>query len=130
VYYFNVPFRGSFLLYLIASEIYVMVSVGIGLLVSVITKTQVSALVLSIIVTVIPGFLYSGIMMPITSMDRFSLIEAHLFPIMYYNHIVYDTFLVGEGFGSLKNIVYLGILFVYASVLIFVGSLFLKKAFK
>ena len=45
VYYFNVDFRGSFLLYVIASEIYVLVSVGIGLVVSVLTKTQVSALV-------------------------------------------------------------------------------------
>lgn len=130
VYYFDVPFKGSFLLYVIASEIYVMVSVGIGLLVSAITKTQVSALVLSIIITVIPGFLYSGIMMPITSMDKFSLIEAHLFPIMYYNHIVYDTFLVGEGFNSMINLLYLGILLVYAFALLFIGSLFIKKAFK
>jgi len=130
VYYFDVPFRGSFLLYFIASEIYVLVSVGIGLLVSVLTKTQVSALVLSIIITVIPGFLYSGIMMPITSMDEFSKFEAHIFPIMYYNHIVYDTFLVGEGFSSMTNILYLAVLFVYAAVLLFVGSLFLRKAFK
>ena len=130
VYYFNVDFRGSFLLYVIASEIYVLVSVGIGLLVSVLTKTQVSALVLSIIITVIPGFLYSGIMMPITSMDKFSYFEAHIFPIMYYNHIVYDTFLVGEGFSSSTNLIYLLILAVYAFILLFIGSLFLKKAIK
>ena len=130
VYYFGVPFRGSFLLYVIASEIYVLVSVGIGLLVSVVTKTQVSALVLSIIITVIPGFLYSGIMMPITSMDEFSRFEAHIFPIMYYNHIVYDTFLVAEGFNSFTNILYLAILLLYAFVLLFIGSSLIKKGIK
>ena len=130
VYYFNVDFRGSFLLYVIASEIYVLVSVGIGLLVSVLTKTQVSALVLVVIITIIPGFLYSGILMPISSIGKESMIEAHMFPIMYYNHIVYDTFLVGEGFSSFTNLLYLFILIVYAFILFFIGSLFLKKAIK
>ncbi|NPA11952.1 MAG: ABC transporter permease [Epsilonproteobacteria bacterium] len=130
VYYFDVPFKGSFLLYVIASEIYVGVSVAIGLLVSIFTKTQVSALVLSIIITVIPGFLYSGIMMPITSMDKLSYIQAHLFPIMYYNHIIYDTFLVGEGLNSSLNLEYLGILVIYGAVLLGIGTLFLKKGIK
>ncbi|AZV47308.1 ABC transporter permease [Nautilia sp. PV-1] len=130
VYWFKVPFKGSFMLYILASELYILVSVGIGLLVSIITKTQVSALVLSVIITVIPGFLYSGIMMPISSMTGESYIEAHIFPVMYYNHIVYDTFLVGRGFESAVNIKYLIILFFYGIGLIAIGSALLKKAIK
>ena len=128
IYWFEVPFKGSFLLYIIASEIYILVSVGIGLLVSIVTNTQVAALVLSVIITVIPGFLYSGIMMPISSMTGESFVEAHIFPVMYYNHIIYDTFLVGKGFDSVINIKYLIILFFYAIGLIGIGSLLLKKA--
>ena len=130
VYWFDVPFKGSFLLYFIASEVFILISVGIGLLVSILTSSQVSALVLVVLITVIPGFLYSGILMPISSMGLSSSIEAHLFPIMYYNHIAYDTFLVGMGFESFKNIEYLGILFLYGIGLILFSSLLLKKGIK
>ncbi|QCI29010.1 ABC transporter permease [Caminibacter pacificus] len=129
-YYFDVPFRGSFLLFWIAAEIFVFVSVGIGLLVSVFTSTQIAALILTVILTVVPGFLYSGILMPISSMDKISQIESHAFPIMYFNHISYDSFLVGAGFSSALNLEYLAVLFVYGAVLFLLGLLFLKKAIK
>jgi len=127
LYVFKLPFRGSFWLYFLATELYIIVSLGIGLLVSVMTSNQVTALVITILITIIPGFLYSGILMPISSMDRGSLIEAHMLPIMYYNHIIYDTFLIGSGFSSPTNLLYLGILFFYGVFLILIGSLFLKK---
>jgi len=130
LYIFDLPFRGNFWLYFIATEIYIIVSLGIGLLVSVITSSQVTALVITILVTIIPGFLYSGILMPVSSMDKGSYIEAHLLPVMYYNHIIYDTFLIGSGFGSSINLLYLGILFVYGISLILLGSLLLKKRLK
>jgi len=127
LYVFNVPFRGSFLLYVVASEIYVLISVGIGLLVSIITSSQVAALILTVLITVIPGFLYSGIFMPISSMEKEAYIEAHLFPVMYYNHISYDVFLGGLGFKSIINLEYLGILIFYAFILFFIGWLLLRK---
>jgi ABC-type multidrug transport system permease subunit len=126
-YLFKVPFRGSFLIFWLSSEIYVLISVAIGLLVSVITRTQIVALIATIIITVIPGFLYSGILMPISSMVGEAYIEAHIFPVMYYNHIVYDCFLIGKGFSSEKNVLYFGILIVYAFILLALGTLFMKK---
>ena len=127
VYLFEVPFRGSFLLYFVASESYVLISIGIGLLVSIITNRQIVAVVLTVIITIIPGFLYSGILMPISSMTGASYIEAHIFPVMYYNHIVYDTFLVGEGLHALKTVLYLCILFGYAALLLVLGAALLQK---
>ncbi len=126
-YIFEVPFRGSFLLFLIASELYVATAVGIGLLVSIVTKTQIAATVLSMLITIIPSFLYSGMLMPISAMEGGSFIEAHLFPVMYYSHILYDTFLIGEGLGSSKNIIYLVALAAYALILMIAGSYLLKK---
>ncbi len=130
VYIFKVPFKGSFLLYFLASEIYIVISIGIGLLVSIITSRQVTALVLTVLITVIPGFLYSGILMPISSMTGESYIEAHLFPVMYYNHLLYDSFLIAQGFNSPKNVEYFFILIFYAAALLFIGSLLLKKELK
>jgi ABC-2 type transport system permease protein len=130
VYLFNVPFRGSFALYWFASELYILISISIGLLVSVVTRSQIVAIVLTVIITILPGFLYSGIILPISSMSRESYIEAHLFPVMYYNHIVYDSFLIGSGLASKKIILYLLILIIYASLLFILGRMFLKKELK
>ncbi len=127
---FGVPFRGSFMLYWLSSEIYILISLSVGMLISVITKRQIVAVVLTIIITIIPGFLYSGILMPISSMEGESYIEAHIFPVMYYNHIVYDTFLIGQGMASYKTKLYLGILVCYALFLLFLGTIFLKKELK
>ncbi len=124
---FEVPFRGSFLLYWAASQIYIVISLGVGLLVSIITRTQIVAIVLTIIITIIPGFLYSGMLMPISSMSGESKIEAHIYPVMYFNHIIYDTFLIGQGLDSPKNRLYLAILFFYAVFLILLGSRLMKK---
>ena len=126
-YLFAVPFRGSFWLYWLSSEIYILISLSIGLLVSIITNRQIVAVVLTLIITIIPGFLYSGILMPISSMQGESYIEAHLFPIMYYNQIAYDTFLIGQGLASQKNLLYLGILILYSITLLTLGSLLMKK---
>ena len=124
---FGVPFRGSFTLFWVASELYILVSVGVGLLVSIITRTQIVAIVLTIIITIIPGFLYSGMLMPISSMSGESKIEAHIYPVMYYNHIVYDTFLIGQGLASPKIQLYLVILVLYGAGLIWLGARLLKK---
>jgi len=130
VYLFNVPFRGSFALYWFSSELYIIISLSIGLLVSIITRSQIVAIVLTVIITILPGFLYSGIVIPISSMSHESYIEAHMFPVMYYNHIIYDTFLIGEGLHSKKVVLYLMILVVYAFSLFAFGRLFLKKELK
>ncbi len=126
-YLFNVPFRGSFLLYVFTSELYLIISLSIGMLISIITRTQIVAVVLTLIVTLIPGFMYSGILMPISSMTGVSSYEAHVFPVMYYNHILYDVFLVDEGLASSKTLFYLFVLACYAFGLLGLGTLFLKK---
>jgi len=124
---FQVPFRGSFLLFWLAGELYILVSLGVGLLVSIITRTQIVAIVLTIIITIIPGFLYSGMLMPISSMSGESKIEAHIYPVMYYNHIVYDTFLIGQGLASPKIQLYLFILLTYGTGILLLGSWLMKK---
>ena len=130
LYVFHVPFRGSFMLYWFASELYVLISISIGMLISIITSRQIVAVVLTIIITIIPGFLYSGMLMPISSMDGASQIEAHIFPVMYYNHIIYDTFLIGQGLASQKIQLYLGILILYIFMLFGIGVNLLKKELK
>jgi len=74
---------------------------GIGLLVSLFSKTQVSAMMLTVVVTIVPAVLYSGLLVPIASMDAASQFEAHLFPAMYYTDIALGSFLKGIGMEEL-----------------------------
>ncbi len=130
VYLFDVPFRGSFMLYWLSSELYILISLSVGMLISVVTKKQIVAAVLTITVTILPGFLYSGMLMPISSMEGESYIEAHMFPVMYYTHILYDTFLIGQGIDSSKIILYLSILVGFLLLFFTSGLLLLKKEMK
>jgi len=107
-----------------------MISLAVGMLISVITKKQIVAVVLTVIVTILPGFLYSGMLMPISSMSGESYIEAHMFPVMYYNHILYDTFLIGQGLASDKILLYLTILVGFLIFFFTSGVLLLKKEIK
>jgi ABC-2 type transport system permease protein len=127
VYLFDVPFRGSFALYLLTGMLYLFISLSIGLLVSVIASRQIVAIVATLVVTLIPGFLYSGMLMPISSMTGSSYVEAHLYPTMYYTHLLYDYFLVGDGLENAKNRLYLLILAGYALMLFAAGTLLLRK---
>lgn len=124
---FEVPFRGSFFLYWFSSEIYILISLSIGMLISIIAKRQIVAVVMTVIITILPAFLYSGMLMPISSMQGASWVEAHIFPVMYYNHILYDAFLIGQGFDSPKIVLYLFVLIGYVIALLGLGSLLLRK---
>jgi ABC-2 type transport system permease protein/ribosome-dependent ATPase len=98
---FGAPFKGDPLFFFGASSIYVICTTGIGLLVSLFARTQVSAMMITVVVTIVPAVLYSGLLVPIASMDTASQFEAHLFPAMYYTDIALGSFLKGIGMEQL-----------------------------
>ena len=112
---FNAPFKGDPIFFFLASVVYVFCTTGIGLLVSLLARTQVAAMMITVVVTIVPAVLYSGLLVPIASMDSASQFEAHLFPAMYYTDIALGSFLKGIGSGQLWGRV--GALLIYTSVL-------------
>jgi len=112
---FNAPFKGDPLFFFLASVVYVICTTGIGLLVSLLARTQVAAMMITVVVTIVPAVLYSGLLVPIASMDAASQFEAHLFPAMYYTDIALGSFLKGIGSGQLWGRV--GALLIYTMVL-------------
>jgi ABC-2 type transport system permease protein/ribosome-dependent ATPase len=98
---FGAPFKGDPLFFFLASVIYVICTTGIGLLVSLLVRTQVAAMMMTVVVTVVPSVLYSGLLVPIASMDPTGQFEAHLFPAMYYTDIILGSFLKGVGLEQL-----------------------------
>ncbi len=122
---FGAPFKGDPLFFFLASLIYVTCTTGIGLLVSLFVRTQVAAMMLTVIVTIVPSVLYSGLLVPIASMDPAGQFEAHLFPAMYYTDIVLGSFLKGVGLEQLWGKVLA--LLIYAAVLWTVSFLMFHK---
>ena len=99
--WFQVPFRGSVTLLLIMSAVFLMSSLGLGLLISARSKSQQSAIMLAFLTTMIPGLILSGFMFPISSMPRPVQALTYLIPAKYFLVIVRSIFLKGVGIADL-----------------------------
>jgi ABC-2 type transport system permease protein len=123
---FAVPFKGSLLLFAVTSVLFVLTSTGIGLVVSLLVRTQQAALIITAVVSTVPTILFSGLIVPVSSLSQAAQFQAHLFPGMYYTNIVRGTFLKNVGPSVLwTDVLALG---VYAAVLGVTGYwLFTKR---
>jgi ABC-2 type transport system permease protein len=122
---FGTPFKGDFVFFMLASLLYVTCTTGIGLIVSVMVKTQVAAMIGTAVFTIVPAVLYSGVLIPISSLSSAASVVAHLLPCMYYADIVVGSFLKGVGLRTLWPDVLA--LAVYAVVLFTAGYAMFSK---
>ncbi len=123
---FAVPFKGSLALFLATGLLFVLTSTGIGLVVSLLVSTQQAALIITVVLSTVPTILFSGLIVPVSSLSSGSQAQAHLFPGMYFTNIVRGTFLKNVG----PSVLWTDILAlaVYAGVLGLVGyRLFSKR---
>jgi len=103
------------------SVLYVLCTVGIGLLISTVTRSQVVAILLSIVLTLMPAFLFSGFIAAIASMPAFFQWYTYLFPARYFMEISRGISLKGVGLERLWPEAV--ILLVYAATLLALASL-------
>jgi ABC-2 type transport system permease protein len=121
---FHVPFRGSFLLLLFCAILFLMTSLGAGLLLSTVSHTQQQANMGSFFFTT-PAFVMSGFMFPIRNMPKVVQYLAYLNPLRYFMEIVRGIFLKGVGVAALWP--QMLCLFVYGtSILLFSAARFRK----
>lgn len=123
--WFAIPLEGSLALLLGASLVYVFVTVGIGVFVSTVTRTQVGAVFLSLVITLMPSFLFSGFLFPITTMPYMMQLYTYAFPARYFNDISRDLFLKGVGIEYIWWNV--ALLVLYAAVIFAAASLRFRK---
>lgn len=97
---FKVPIQGSIILLLFCSLLFLMTSLGMGLLISTISKTQQQAM-LSTIFFLIPNLLLSGFLFPIANMPKVLQILTYIIPARYYIEIVRGIYLKGIGINYL-----------------------------
>lgn len=123
--FFGVPFRGSILLFLALSFLFLGSALGCGLYISAIAKTSQVAWLIGFLTTILPSIILSGFVFPIESMPRIIQFITYLIPVRYYLVILRGIILKGVGISVLYP--QAAILLVFAVVTIFFSSLQFKK---
>jgi ABC-2 type transport system permease protein len=99
-FWFDVPIRGSISLLFGATALFLMSSLGFGLLISTVSRTQQQAM-MSAFFFIFPAMLLSGFAFPIENMPETVQWLTFLNPLRYYLVIIRGIFLKGVGFGIL-----------------------------
>ena len=96
VLWFQVPIQGSFWLLLFGAGLYLMSTIGVGLFISTISRTQQQALMSSFFFY-LPAVLLSGFMFPIANMPEPAQWITYVNPLRYFLVIIRGIFLKGSG---------------------------------
>lgn len=100
VLWFKVPIRGSLGLLFFATAVYLLTTLGIGLLISTLSQTQQQAM-MSTFFFYMPAVLLSGFMFPIANMPVVVQWLTYLNPFRYFLVIIRGIFLKGVGLSVL-----------------------------
>lgn len=96
LYWFRVPFRGSFGVLLLTSAMFMIVVLSLGFFISVIAKNQFAASQIALIVTFLPAFLLSGFLFAIEQMPVALQYITRILPARYYVTVLKKIFLKGS----------------------------------
>ena len=96
-FWFNVPIKGDYYLMLLASFLFLMAALSLGLMFSVIAKTSQEAMQLALLTTMLPSIMLSGFIFPIENMPKIVQGISFLVPARYYLRILRGIFLQGVG---------------------------------
>ncbi|KAB2875220.1 MAG: ribosome-associated ATPase/putative transporter RbbA [Bauldia sp.] len=122
---FQVPFTGSFAVYLVAALLYVSAATALGLLVSAFVRSQIAAILATAVITILPAIQYSGLIDPVSSLEGIGAVVSSIYPATYFTTISRGVFSKALGFEELGTA--LLPLLISVPVLIGLGVLLLKK---
>jgi len=101
-WWFGVPVRGSLLLIVLLSALFMLSGLGIGLLFSTIANTQQEAM-LSVWMTLLPAIFLAGFFFPIENMPKILQAASYVIPLRYYLRIIRVLLLKGVGISAIWN---------------------------
>ena len=105
VFIFGLPFRGAWLSLFMVSSAFLFCAVGLGLMISTLSRNQVVAYQISIITGFLPSYILSGFLFEISSMPTWIQWLTHIVPARYFVQCLQALFLVGNvPYLNLRNI--------------------------
>ena len=93
---FHVPIRGSLLLILLSSMLYLLVALGMGLLISAAVKNQFLAAQIALVSSFLPALMLSGFIFDVRSLPIAVRTVSSLLPATYYVELLQTLFLAGN----------------------------------
>lgn len=126
VFGFGVPLRGSFLLLLAMTMLFILNTLGLGLLVSTVVRTQQQAMMVATFAFMVPMVYLSGLIFPIENMPRAIQLATYAIPLRYYANVIRGIFLKGSGLDVLwpEAVILAG---MGAAILAFAAERFKKR---
>lgn len=90
---FGVVMKAGFWLMILASSVYILVALMLGLLISIVTKSQLVANQLAVLITYLPSLLLSNFVFPVVNMPRALQLLTNIVPATYYIEILNGIYL-------------------------------------
>lgn len=122
---FAVPIQGSLILIVLASMIYMVVSLAIGLLISAFAKNQFLASQIAILASFMPAMMLSGFIFDLRNVPLLVRLAGYLLPATYFMELIKTLFLAGDQWTLLFKDC--GILLLYAVALLGLARLVTRK---
>ena len=98
---FGVIMKSSFWLMVLASTIYIAVALSLGLLISIVTKSQLVANQMAILITFLPSMMLSNFVFPVENMPKVLQIVTYIVPATYFIDILNGLYLRNLGIAHL-----------------------------
>jgi ribosome-dependent ATPase len=122
---FQVPIKGSFLMLALCTFLYVMATTAVGMVMSTFTSSQVAAVFVTAILTIVPTIQFSGLLQPVSTLKGSAAFVGSIWPASYYMHASLGAYTKGLGASLLaKDILFM---LVCIPVLLAISFLGLRK---
>jgi len=125
IFLFGVPIKGSVMVLVVGTLLYVTATTGFGQLVSTFTRTQVAAVFATAILSIVSAVNFSGLIVPVSSLAGGARLLGLGFPAAWYQQVSSGTFAKGLGFEALGLNLFM--LAAFAVVFLIVAQLLLRK---
>ncbi len=96
IFLFGVPLRGSLLTLFGTAALFLLTALGMGLVISVLARSQFVAAMVAIVTTFLPAFILSGFLFDIRSMPQIIQVLTHIVAARYFVTMLQSSFLAGD----------------------------------
>ena len=97
---FRVPFEGSWLAFFVGFNLFILVNLALGFMISALARNQMQAMQLSIF-TILPSVLLSGFLFPFPAMPQWAQVLSNVVPATHFLRVVRAVMLKGSGLGDI-----------------------------
>jgi len=117
VFVFEVPLKGNVFILTVVSSVYLFGALGLGIVISIVAKSQLVASQIAMVATFLPAFLLSGFMFAISNMPPLLQLVSRLVPARYFVTVLKGIFLKGN---PLRILVLDAIFLLFFAVIVFI----------